>query len=533
MQHYSVIIVGGGVTGAGVLRDLSMRGIKALLIEQSDFVNGASSRFHGLLHSGGRYAVKDPSAATECAKENAILRRIAPNCVKNIGGLFIRTKEDDEHYEKQWLAACKTAKVSVAQVDVADVLASEPNIAKDIISAYKVSDAAVDGFRMVNQTLLSAGRYGGQFRNYTELIRINVSGGRVVGINVIDKRTDEEQYIECDYLVNAAGSWADRVANLAGLSINITPNRGLLLAFNHRMCSRVINRLHAPSNADIMVPHGTVAILGTTSVNVSEPADNSVLYQESMEMLGIGEVLFPDIMNYRILRGFSGTRPLYTPSAESGRDVSRGFALINHEDEGIAGFTSIVGGKFTTFRLMGEKVGNFIAEKLSVVARCRTAEESLVSAVPNWLVVKGKKYFPNKGLQLALERQPAQFDKLVERLETNASNRSLLCECELVTRAEFEAELANPLNTSIDDIRRRTRLGMGTCQGTFCIYRIVSAICESRGGEMDSDEVLELFSNFMNGRWKGIRAVLWGSQMREAELNRAIYSTMFGADGLL
>lgn len=96
MQYATVVVIGGGATGTGILRDLAMRGIKAVLLEQRDLAYGTSSRFHGLLHSGGRYAVKDPESARECIEENRILRRIGRYCVEETEGFFVRLPEDDE-----------------------------------------------------------------------------------------------------------------------------------------------------------------------------------------------------------------------------------------------------------------------------------------------------------------------------------------------------------------------------------------------------------------------------------------------------
>ena len=86
-----VLVIGGGMTGAGVLRDLAMRGIRAILVERDDFASGTTGRYHGLLHSGGRYVVKDPVSARDCALENAILRRILPGCIEDTGGYFVVT----------------------------------------------------------------------------------------------------------------------------------------------------------------------------------------------------------------------------------------------------------------------------------------------------------------------------------------------------------------------------------------------------------------------------------------------------------
>ena len=94
-QEFDVIIIGGGITGAGTQRDCAMRGLRTLLIERSDIATGATGRNHGLLHSGARYAVNDPESAAECIRENKILRQIAAQCVEPTDGLFITLPEDD------------------------------------------------------------------------------------------------------------------------------------------------------------------------------------------------------------------------------------------------------------------------------------------------------------------------------------------------------------------------------------------------------------------------------------------------------
>src|SRR3954468_22837732 len=90
-----VLVIRGGATGAGIAWDAALRGFDVILVDRRDLAEGTSGRFHGLLHSGGRYAVKDPDAARECIEENVIVRRIAADCVEDTGGLFVTTPDDD------------------------------------------------------------------------------------------------------------------------------------------------------------------------------------------------------------------------------------------------------------------------------------------------------------------------------------------------------------------------------------------------------------------------------------------------------
>src|SRR5579863_6741014 len=104
-----VLIVGGGATGSGILRDLSRRGLSCVLVEKGDFGSGTSGRYHGLLHSGARYVAKDPLAARECIAENRVIRRIAPACVEDTGGLFVATPADPDDYVEAFPARCAAA----------------------------------------------------------------------------------------------------------------------------------------------------------------------------------------------------------------------------------------------------------------------------------------------------------------------------------------------------------------------------------------------------------------------------------------
>src|SRR3990167_3213316 len=100
-----LLVIGGGATGLGAAWDACLRGLKVILVEQSDLGQGTSGRYHGLLHSGGRYVLSDPISARDCAAENAILRRIAPQAIEDTGGLFVTTPADPQEFADRWRSA--------------------------------------------------------------------------------------------------------------------------------------------------------------------------------------------------------------------------------------------------------------------------------------------------------------------------------------------------------------------------------------------------------------------------------------------
>src|SRR5215217_1244658 len=123
-----VLVIGGGGTGAGIAWDAALRGYDVILVDRADLAEGTSGRFHGLLHSGGRYVVKDPIAARECIAENEILRSVASATIEDTGGLFVTTPDDDAAYGDQFLTGCREAGVPAEEIDVAEALRSEPRL---------------------------------------------------------------------------------------------------------------------------------------------------------------------------------------------------------------------------------------------------------------------------------------------------------------------------------------------------------------------------------------------------------------------
>src|SRR5437870_11619491 len=115
-----VLVIGGGSTGAGVVRDAAMRGFSTILVERGDLATGTTGRFHGLLHSGGRYVVKDPRSARECMDENRVLRRIAADRVEDTGGFFVTTPRADPEYADRFVEGCRAAGIPGEEISTRD-----------------------------------------------------------------------------------------------------------------------------------------------------------------------------------------------------------------------------------------------------------------------------------------------------------------------------------------------------------------------------------------------------------------------------
>ncbi len=528
MERTQVVIIGGGATGAGILWDLSLRGISAILLEQGDMANGATGRCHGLLHSGGRYAVKDAETARDCVAEGRILRAIAPHCVEDVGGLFVQCRQDDAAYFEKWWRAVETAGIPSRRLSADEARELEPNLAPDILGAFTCPDAHVDVFRLVLANLQAAVSRGARFHSYSKVVSIDAANGRVRGVRYRNTRTGEEEEIACEMVINAAGGWAQDVAALAAVEIPVRCDKGALLVLNHRASRRVINRCRAAGDGDIVVPAGPVCILGTSSMRVPGPEGLTASEEEVENLLRLGDVMIPGIAEARVLRVFCGVRALYAPhGAESsgGREISRSFALFDHEAlNGVRGLVSIVGGKLTTYRRMASAVCDCVARKLGVDAECTTDEVPLRAAIDGKTRRRAARLLPQAVAEkLELRLGPEAF-RVLDAIEARPELAELACECEMVTRAELECVLENSASAgaqTIADVGRRTRLGFGPCQGTFCGYKAMLAGFQAE--RWTASQAVAEFEHYLGERRKGQAFVRRGVQVEQLELSHEIY----------
>ena len=513
MLETDVLVIGGGATGGGIAWDLALRGVRVILVEMGDLATGTSGRYHGLLHSGGRYAVRDPESAKECIDENRIVRRIAPEAIEDTGGYFVLCPGDGQDYMDEWLAACMRLGLPMHSVPLAEALKRERLLNPRLDAIYEVQDATCDSWDLLH--CLKKGAEAtrlAQFLTYQRVEALHKDNDRIIGATVRNLRDDSLISVTCAVVINAAGPWAGEIGKLAGASFKMRLSRGAMLAYNIRWVNTVINKLRAPGDGDIFVPVGTVSVIGTTSVTTTDPGDASVDAWEVTRILDEAEAMTPGISKARILRAWGGVRPLYDPGSE-GREARRTFTILDHaEADGIEGLISVLGGKLTTYRLMAEKASDAACLKLGVMAGCTTATTVLPP-------VHEPRQHPHH-----LRDRLGELEQ--GTLGTSATPGALICECEMVTRPQIEAALQAGEVVELNDLRRDLRLGMGPCQGGFCAYR---AACVRHEYLHDTPEhTTALLSAFVERRFSGMRPLLWGHNLRQALLAEHLYERIVG-----
>lgn len=512
-----VLIIGAGATGTGLARDLALRGISSIVVEKQDVNAGASGGNHGLLHSGARYVGTDEAAARECRIENQLLKKMAPHCIEATQGLFVAVAGDDPNYIADFKAACQRCDISARPLDLKEAREMEPSLSEDLIAAFEVDDATIDPFKLSLDNIAAARQKGSRLMRYSRVTGFEITKGRIKTAVVQDDLTGRIQKISAQIVVNAAGAWASQIARMAGARIEMRYSKGTLLVTQNRVAKRVINRLRQATDGDILVPGGTVSIIGTTSERVVTPDEIHPEIHEVDAIIDQGAAMVPELAHVRYIRAYCGVRPLLGGGSDAGEDdrsVSRGFALIDHlrQPEQIENLITITGGKLTTFRLMAEKTADLVCRRLGIGASCRTHLEPL----PN--TVDARWTEPGLAPNMWLRRRAVQD--------------ILLCECEMVAQSVVDEIVAGILahdgQPSLKAIGLRSRIGKGPCQGTFCSQRVTSYLYDR--GYLNGSEGQAELSAFLKERWRGQQPLLWDLPLAQAELLEAMHCGLFGLE---
>ncbi|WP_435183346.1 FAD-dependent oxidoreductase [Halobellus sp. EA9] len=375
----TVLVVGGGATGAGVARDLALRGVDVTLVDRDGLGGGTSGRSHGLLHSGARYAESDLVGAEECIEENRILKDIAGDCIRDTGGLFLQLAADDPAYFEEKLDACEAAGIETKVLDATAVKELVPAVTDAVERAIRVPDGVIYPSRLVAANAADAAAHGATVHPDAPLTDLTLRDGDVQRAHL---GGEASQTLDPEHVVNAAGAWAGQVASMADLQVDMAPARGVMVSVDYDSLGPVLNRCRAPDDGDIVVPHESEAVLGTTSVPSPDPDDYERADWEVQTCIDECAAMLPAVADASVERTWWGVRPLYAPDeAEADRrSISRGFVHLDHADDGVGNMATIIGGKLTTYRQMAAATADLVCERLGVEATCETAEQRLPGA---------------------------------------------------------------------------------------------------------------------------------------------------------
>jgi glycerol-3-phosphate dehydrogenase len=297
---------------------------------------------------------------------------------------------------------------------------------------------------------------------------------------------------------------------MAGINVNMVFSMGSLLVTSQRITKRVINRLRMPTDGDILVPGGVVSILGTTSKRIEDPDRIYPAVDEVDHIIEQGGQMIPALKESRYIRAYAGVRPLVSMGGDDNdREVSRGFTLLDHKKDGVDNFITITGGKLSTYRLMAEKTSDIVCKKHGITQTCKTKTTPLPSTHDGeW-------------------SEPGVF--IADSIDSKTLHDSYLCECEMVPEKAIKRVIdsikKNGGRPDLESIAIRTRVGKGTCQGTYCSVRLLSYLCDNK--DYTAANGLNDLKLFLNERWKGEHPLLWDQTLIHSSLKEMIHCGLF------
>ncbi len=374
-RRHDVLIIGGGINGAGIARDLALRGLRVALVEKGDFASGASSASTKLVHGGVRYLENfDVHLVFEACRERRILQSIAPHLVRPIP-FFIPVYEQDPR-SLLTIRAGMTLYDTLAMfrnthhhsiLSATEATAREPALRTEGLSGVALYwDCRMDDARLCLENVLAAVKAGAMVENYLEVTAFLKDRGRLRGALLRDRETGEDLEVEAEVVVNASGPWLDKLCALDGEPEGkLRPTRG-----THILVPRINHgeeALYLTAGRDdrlfFVIPWGGLSLIGTTDVDFPGDPDAVSPAEEDIDYLlaETGRHLRGTTLRRSdVVAAFSGLRPLVAEKSVKAFRVSREHRIF----ESASGLISVGGGKYTTYRTVAAKVAARVTERL-------------------------------------------------------------------------------------------------------------------------------------------------------------------------
>ncbi|MBW3619781.1 MAG: glycerol-3-phosphate dehydrogenase/oxidase [Actinobacteria bacterium] len=375
-RELDVLVVGGGITGAGIALDAVTRGYRVALVERDDLASGTSSRSSKLVHGGVRYlATGDVAMVAEGVRERDRLRRLAPHLVRPLGFVL---PVDDRATQLQ-LKAGMAAYDGLAlgrnvrrhrRLSVAEVLAAAPGLATGMsLGGYRYYDCQTDDARLTLQIAQVARSFGALVVNHAEVTGFRrAAGGRVAGAEVRDRLTGRTSELTARWTISAAGVWADDVRGLATEApAGLLPAKGVHLTFPRHLV-RVNQAVVVPSGSrdgrrNFVIPWGEQVYVGTTDERWDGDPDRPDLEQDEADYLltSVNAAFATDLTVADAVGAWAGVRPLLSAVAAASPGASKDLSRRHAITEDPPGLVTITGGKLTTYRQMAEEAVDVVA----------------------------------------------------------------------------------------------------------------------------------------------------------------------------
>jgi glycerol-3-phosphate dehydrogenase len=366
-----VLVVGGGITGAGVALDAASRGLSVGLVEREDFASGTSGRSSRLIHGGIRYLQRgEVGLVYEAVRERALLLRLAPHLVRPLGFLTPVRRAVSRAYVALGLslydAVAAGRNVSRHRWFDADEVSRLAPSLQHRSGGYVGWDCRTDDARLTLEVIRAAARHGAVVANHAEVTGLQ-GRGRVTGASVRDSVSGSTLTVRAAVTVNAAGAWADRVNALAGPPPKrLRPSKGVHVVLERSRipirCAVLVPSVAGDGSFVFAVPWGPRVYAGTTDTPYDGPLDVPPVGPDDVGIVmgSLGRAFGGDLGPDDVRASWAGVRPLLRTGTGATRDLSRRHVVYQKP----AGLVTVTGGKLTTYRAMAESVVDRVCREL-------------------------------------------------------------------------------------------------------------------------------------------------------------------------
>ncbi|NJD10819.1 MAG: glycerol-3-phosphate dehydrogenase/oxidase [Gemmatimonadetes bacterium] len=532
---YDLLVIGGGINGAGIARAAALRGLSVALFEREDWGAGTTGHSTRMIHGGVRYLLYDVPTTAHSSEDAGRIRRTAPHLTWRIpflwplwpGNPFMPELMDAFLGAYDTHAAHKGG-IRHSRLTAAEARLLEPGLAPDLAGALTLDEWGCDVFRLAAANALDAHEHGAHIHAHTEVIELLRTGsGRAIrGARVRDLLDGREWDVEARLTVNAGGPWADRVASMADVQVAMRPGKGVHVTFERRIGNYGMILEGKDGRTMFLVPHGAETIVGTTDDDYyGDPAhvDLEITSDEVAYVIEATARVIPQARRWRPLRAWAGVRNTLFEWGVEADDLSRRHEILDHEArDGVSGLSSILGGMLAAFRQLAEEALDVALRMLGKPrVACSTGREPLPGAEPEPDFIQ---------LAETIPLPPASLERIWRRLgsrlrdalhTTDPDDLAPVCRSEADTAAEIRYAVQAAGCRTLDDLQRHAHVAAGSCDGSDCLAPAALLMSELLG--WTPEHTRQELERALDRLWITRRPALQGATIAQEELLRGLF----------
>ncbi len=494
---FDLLVIGGGINGAGIARDAALRGLKVALVEKNDFASGTSSKTTKLIHGGIRYLEQfNFKLVFESCRERCFLLNLAPHLVNLLTFIIPVYKDNPRGMLKvnigtalyDFLSGKRCIKRR-QMLTAKEILSLEPSLTQGgLKGGVLYYDAQMNDVRLCLENILSARENDAVIFNYVEATGFLEENGKINAVEAKDNLTHTRFIIKSKAVVNAGGPWADKICRLdnPGAEEVLRPTKGIHLVYPKILDEHAILLSHKnDARIFFVIPWNNLSLIGTTDTDYSGSPDDIRVFDEDIDYL-IDEAkrAFPgeEIKKEKIISSFAGLRPLIYQGEKKTWNTSREHLIWQSP----SGLISVAGGKYTTYRKLSEEVVDFVLKYLKIKKEpCDTDRIPLYGGRINLnsTSVEELKLFAEKNnlekeqLYHLMNLYGERYREVLEITERDKSLSDRICPHHLDIKAQIVYAWEKEMALTFEDIiERRLQFTHTICRGLDCAKAVKEVI---------------------------------------------------------